>query len=60
MPRVRTAAGVAAAGGPPSGANARVLAQFDEHLASRPARTRDAYARDVATLAALAGERPLS
>ena len=42
-----------------SEANARVLARFDEHLATRPARTREAYRRDVAMLAALAGERPL-
>jgi len=40
-------------------ANAKVLARFDEHLASRPAKTREAYRRDVAALAALAGERPL-
>jgi len=42
------------------GANAAVLERFDEHLASRPARTREAYRRDVAALAALAGERPLA
>ena len=42
-----------------SDANARVLARFDEHLAARPARTQEAYRRDVAALAALAGERPL-
>ena len=40
-----------------SDANARVLARFDEHLATRPARTREAYRRDVG---ALAGERPLA
>jgi len=44
---------------PVSQANARTLARFDEHLAARPARTREAYRRDVAALAALAGERPL-
>ncbi|HVJ72836.1 MAG TPA: tyrosine recombinase XerC [Casimicrobiaceae bacterium] len=43
-----------------SDANARVLARFDEHLATRPARTREAYRRDVGALAALAGERPLA
>jgi integrase/recombinase XerC len=40
-------------------ANAKVLARFDEHLASRPATTREAYRRDVGALAELAGERPL-
>ena len=40
-------------------ANAKVLARFDEHLASRPATTRAAYRRDVAALAALAGDRPI-
>jgi integrase/recombinase XerC len=43
-----------------TGANAAVLARFDEHLASRPARTREAYRRDVAALAALCGERPMA
>lgn len=43
----------------PSEANARELARFAEHLAARPARTREAYARDVAMLAVLAGDRPL-
>ncbi|CAG0975153.1 Tyrosine recombinase XerC [Burkholderiales bacterium] len=43
-----------------SAENARLLARFDEHLAARPARTREAYRRDVAVLAALAGERPLT
>jgi integrase/recombinase XerC len=42
-----------------SEANARVLARFDEHLATRPLRTREAYRRDVAMLAVLAGERPI-
>ena len=41
-------------------ANAAVLERFDEHLASRPARTREAYRRDVAALAALAGDKPLA
>lgn len=59
MAGARTA-GEARADRVPSAANARALAQFDEHLAARPARTRDAYARDVALLAALAGERPLA
>ncbi|MEO8486003.1 MAG: tyrosine recombinase XerC [Betaproteobacteria bacterium] len=43
-----------------SAANARILAAFDEHLATRPAKTREAYRRDVAALAALAGERSLA
>ena len=52
-PATRPGAGV-------SPANAPLLARFDEHLAARPARTRDAYRRDVAALAALAGDRPLA
>ncbi len=60
MTRARTVAGEPRGDVVTSAANARVLAQFDEHLAARPARTRDAYARDVAALAALAGERPLA
>ena len=43
-----------------AGANAAVLARFDEHLASRPAKTREAYRRDVAALAALCGPKPIA
>jgi integrase/recombinase XerC len=39
--------------------NAALVARFAAHLAARPAHTRDAYVRDVTSLAALAGERPL-
>ena len=46
-------------GAPVSDANARLLARFEGHLAARPVRTQEAYRRDVAALAALAGERPL-
>ena len=42
-----------------SQANARTLARFDEHLAARRGGTGEAYRRDVAALAALAGERPI-
>lgn len=45
---------------PPSAANAALLAQFATHLATRPAHTRDAYLRDVAQLAAAAGETSLT
>ena len=41
-------------------ANAAVLARFDEHLASRPAKTREAYRRDVLALASLCGDRPIA
>jgi integrase/recombinase XerC len=41
-------------------ANAAVVARFVESLATRPAHTRSAYARDVAALAALAGAAPLA
>ena len=39
--------------------NAELLEAFATHLAPRPAHTRDAYVRDLAHLAALAGETPL-
>ena len=39
--------------------NAKLLEAFATHLATRPAHTRDAYLRDLAQLAALAGETPL-
>ncbi|HEY5309234.1 MAG TPA: site-specific integrase, partial [Casimicrobiaceae bacterium] len=39
--------------------NAALLADFATHLATRPAHTRDAYVRDLAQLAAQAGEAPL-
>jgi integrase/recombinase XerC len=42
-----------------SARNAEFLATFAAHLATRPAHTRDAYVRDVAQLAAQAGETPL-
>jgi integrase/recombinase XerC len=40
----------------PSGADAALLAAYAQHLATRPARTREAYLRDVGMLKALAGE----
>ncbi len=43
----------------PARANATTLDSFARYLAIRPAHTRDAYLRDVATLAALAGDAPL-
>jgi len=51
----------AAAPDPPvaESANTRLVEAFATHLATRPAHTRDAYARDLAQLAALAGETPL-
>ncbi|MCC7327576.1 MAG: tyrosine recombinase XerC [Burkholderiales bacterium] len=42
-----------------SAANAALTAAFARHLATRPAHTRNAYARDVARLAESAGEAPL-
>jgi integrase/recombinase XerC len=39
--------------------NAELLSAFATHLATRPAHTRDAYQRDMAQLAALAGDTPL-
>ena len=44
----------------PARANAITLGAYARHLATRPAHTRDAYLRDIATLTALAGEMPLS
>ncbi len=40
-------------------ANAALLSAFATHLAGRPAHTRNAYLRDVTTLAMLAGDTPL-
>jgi len=40
----------------PSGADAALLAAYAKSLATRPARTREAYLRDVGVLKALAGE----
>jgi integrase/recombinase XerC len=42
-----------------SARNSEFLAAFATHLATRPAHTRDAYVRDLAQLAAQAGETPL-
>jgi integrase/recombinase XerC len=39
---------------------AALLDDYERYLATRPAHTRDAYLRDVATLKALAGETPLA
>jgi len=39
-----------------SGANEALLAAYAQHLATQPARTREAYLRDVGVLKALAGE----
>jgi len=39
--------------------NAALVAAFGEHLVMRPARTREAYTRDVEALARLAGATPL-
>jgi len=58
--RVRTADRARRPADAPSQANARTLARFDEHLAARPAKTREAYGRDVEALARLAGERELA
>jgi integrase/recombinase XerC len=40
----------------PSGADAALLAAYAQYLATRPARTREAYLRDVGVLKALAGD----
>ena len=40
----------------PSGADAALLAAYAQHLATRTARTREAYLRDVGVLKALAGD----
>ncbi len=44
----------------PSGADATLLAGYAKHLATRPARTREAYLRDVDMLKSLAGETPIA
>jgi integrase/recombinase XerC len=44
----------------PSGADAALLAAYGRHLATRPARTREAYLRDVGVLKALAGETAIT
>jgi integrase/recombinase XerC len=56
-PRAATKARPAAAA--PCARNTLLLAAFDAALATRPAHTRAAYARDVRVLAALAGDEPL-
>jgi len=43
-----------------SGANEALLAAYAQHLATQPARTREAYLRDVGVLKALAGEAALT
>ena len=43
-----------------SGADATLLDAYARHLATRPARTREAYLRDVNVLKALAGETPIT
>ena len=43
-----------------SGANETLLAAYTQHLATQPARTREAYLRDVGVLRALAGEAALT
>lgn len=43
-----------------SAGDAALLAAYTRHLATRPARTREAYLRDVAMLKELAGEAPLA
>ena len=59
-PRTRSiGAASAAAALQPSPANTARVAAFAAHLALAPARTREAYVRDVAQLAALAGDAPL-
>jgi integrase/recombinase XerC len=47
-------------GGAPTGANAAWIDAFADHLALAPARTREAYVRDVAQLAQLAGATALT
>jgi integrase/recombinase XerC len=44
----------------PPGADELLLAAYAKHLATRPARTREAYLRDVAVLKALAGETAIT
>lgn len=43
-----------------SGANEALLAGYAQHLATQPARTREAYLRDIGVLKALAGEAALT
>src|SRR5207253_11452246 len=43
-----------------SGANEALLAAYTQHLATQPARTREAYLRDVGVLRALAGVAALT
>jgi integrase/recombinase XerC len=43
-----------------SGADDGLLARYAQHLATQPARTREAYLRDVGVLSALAGETALT
>jgi integrase/recombinase XerC len=44
----------------PARMEATLLDDYERYLATRPAHTRNAYLRDVATLKALAGEAPLA
>jgi integrase/recombinase XerC len=44
----------------PSGADEALLAAYAQYLATQPARTREAYLRDVGVLKALAGEAALT
>jgi integrase/recombinase XerC len=46
--------------GTPSGADAALLVEYEQHLGSRPVRTREAYLRDVGVLKALAGDASLA
>ncbi|TMG82513.1 MAG: tyrosine recombinase XerC [Betaproteobacteria bacterium] len=43
-----------------SGANTALLAAYEESLATRPQRTREAYLRDIGMLKALAGDEPVT
>src|SRR5881392_4210192 len=43
-----------------SGANEALLAAYTQHLATQPARTREAYLRDVGVLKTFAGEAALT
>ena len=45
---------------PASGANEALLAAYAQYLATQPARTREAYLRDVGVLKALAGDATLT
>jgi integrase/recombinase XerC len=44
----------------PARVDATLLDAYERYLATRPAHTREAYLRDIATLKALAGEAPLA